>query len=421
MGGWLLPLVEPYLDPGQCGGLSGTSTSHYLVKLLDFVHSTLDRRDPHAVTLATMDLSKAFNRGDSLVIEDLHDMHVPGWLLAILCSYLSNRSMVLTYQGATSTPHSLPGGYGAGTWMGGFLFTIKFNGICLRPKIPRPNGNRAMQLKYVDDSTKCASVNLKQSLQDDEQSRPFPLNYHERTKKCIKPDENVLQHELDRFHQETTENNFVTNQNKSFVMIFNKSRKLAFSPEFTLGSSGILEVKKTLKILGVHIQEDLKWGAQIENMVKKASKRIWLLRRMKKLGVDEQTMTNYWRSEGLVHLEAASAVWTGGITRAQQGDLSRVQRRAVAALTGRHTRGEEYAGICARLGLESDLVARRRRLATTFARRTAMGTKSRHKDLFTRLPGGMRTRSGRTWQEPVCRTRRYLNSAVPYLTRLLNQ
>ena len=204
-------------------------------------------------------------------------------------------------------------------------------------------------------------------------------------------------------------------------MLFNKSRKHDFTPEFTLGSSGTLEVRKTLKILGVLIQDDLKWGAQITKMVGKASKRIWLLRRMRQLGVDENTMTTYWRSEGLVHLEFASAVWSGGISKSQERDLSRVQRRAVAALTGRSTRGEEYAATCVRLGLEPDLAARRRRLATTFARRTATGSKSRHKDLFTRRPGNHQTRSGRTWQEPVCRTTRYQNSPVPYLTHLLNQ
>ena len=36
--GWLLPIIEPYLDPGQCGGLRGLSVTHYLIKLLDFVH-----------------------------------------------------------------------------------------------------------------------------------------------------------------------------------------------------------------------------------------------------------------------------------------------------------------------------------------------------------------------------------------------
>ena len=328
---------------------------------------------------------------------------------------------MLTYQGATSTPHSLPGGYGAGTWLGGFLFTIKFNGICLRPPIPRHCRNTSIQLKYVDDSTKLASVNLKQSLQDDLMKRPLPLNYHERTQKCLKPEDNVLQKELDRFYEETTKNNLVTNESKSFVMVFNQSRKLSFSPEFTLGPSAILEVRKTLKVLGILIQDNLKWDSQVEKMVKKASKNIWLLRRMKNLGVDEMTITTYWKSEGLCQLETASPVWSGSLSKAQEADLSRVQRRAVAAITGRHTRGEEYAATCARLGLEPDLAARRRRLATTFARRTATGIKSRHKDLFTRRPGNHVTRSGRTWQEPVCRTSRYLNSPVPYLTRLLNQ
>ena len=46
LGDWLLPIVEPYLDPGQCGGLSRTLTSHYLIKLLDIVHTTLDKRGP---------------------------------------------------------------------------------------------------------------------------------------------------------------------------------------------------------------------------------------------------------------------------------------------------------------------------------------------------------------------------------------
>ena len=40
VGGWLLPIIKPFLDPGQCG-LKGFSITHYLIKLLHFVHSTL--------------------------------------------------------------------------------------------------------------------------------------------------------------------------------------------------------------------------------------------------------------------------------------------------------------------------------------------------------------------------------------------
>ena len=99
---WLLSIIQPYLDPGQCG-LKGLSINHYLIRLLHFVHSSLDLRKPQAVIAACIDLGKAFNRVDhSLVIQDLYDMKTPSWLLNILVSYLSNRSMVMTYQGAQS-------------------------------------------------------------------------------------------------------------------------------------------------------------------------------------------------------------------------------------------------------------------------------------------------------------------------------
>ena len=109
VGEWLLPIIKPFLDPGQCG-LKGFSITHYLIKLLHFVHSTLDLKKPHAVLAACVDISKAFNRVDhSLVIQDLYDMQTPAWLLNIVISYLSNMSMFLTYNNLQSSQKKLPG------------------------------------------------------------------------------------------------------------------------------------------------------------------------------------------------------------------------------------------------------------------------------------------------------------------------
>ena len=107
---WLLPFVNPFLDPGQCGGLKGSSISHYLIKLLHFIHFNLDKREPHAVLLGVVDMSKAFNRmSHQQVIQDLFDMKVPGWLLLILISYLTDRKMMLKFRGVLSSLHLLPG------------------------------------------------------------------------------------------------------------------------------------------------------------------------------------------------------------------------------------------------------------------------------------------------------------------------
>ena len=105
-------------------------------------------------------------------------------------------------------------------------------------------------------------------------------------------------------------------------------------------------------------------------MVKKASKKIWLLRRMRSLGVDQYTVAAYWKSEGICHLEYCSPVWSSALTKQQQQQLARVHRRAVAAISGIYAVGEEFEEICSRLGLEADLGRRRLRLAQRFAERT---------------------------------------------------
>ena len=139
---------------------------------------------------------------------------------------------------------------------------------------------------------------------------------------------------------------------------------------------------------------------------------------MKQLGVDEATLVSFWKTEGRVHLEMAAPLWHSSLTEAQSRALSRVQRVAMAAITGRWD--PSHSGQLRRLGLEP-LPERRTRLCRRFAKRTA--TKSRHQDLFDRAeytrPGrGARARP--LYRESRTRTAAYRRSAVPYLTTLLN-
>ena len=336
LGDYILPAVDKYIDPGQCGGLKHSSIFHYLVKLLDFVHQTLDKPTPHAVVLSGEDLSKAYNRGShQMVIEDLHAMHVAPWVLSLLCSYLHGRSMVLSYMEAKSSVKPLPGGFGAGTFMGGLLFIVKFNGACLRPPVPRPiSGNKLMQLKYIDDSSKVASINLQCSLKEDPVVRPSPLNFHKRHRTVLIPEEDILQQELVRFHTWTVKNKFLVNSSNCYSMQFSRSKNYDFPLEYTIGNSAVLQEKKTTKILGIQVQSDLGWRSQVDQMIRRASKTTWMLRRMRTLGVDRNTLVAFWKSEGRVHLEMAAPVWHSSLTLAQRKSLERCQRVAMAAIVG---------------------------------------------------------------------------------------
>ncbi len=128
---------------------------------------------------------------------------------------------------------------------------------------------------------------------------------------------------------------------------------------------------------------------------------------------------DFWKAEGRVHLEMCCPVWHSSITESQSRALARVQRVAMAAITG--TWAASHTQQLQDLGLE-ELAARRRRLCLRFARRTA--TNSRHTDLFTpaagpRLPRGPQPRT--RYQEVPTRTATYHRSALPSLTRLLNE
>ena len=138
-------------------------------------------------------MSKAFNRVDhTLLFQDLYDMNTPAWLLKMIISYLSSRSMNLTYMGAQSTKKLLPGGGPREPILEG-SFMAKYNGTFLRLPIPRPfEGpkikSKAKKVKYIDDGTIAVSIDLKASLVPDPVNRPRPIlmkghvtSYHIRT------------------------------------------------------------------------------------------------------------------------------------------------------------------------------------------------------------------------------------------------
>ena len=111
------------------------------------------------------------------IVEDLAEMHVPGWLLLLLVSYLTGRSMFMRHKGATSSRKLLPGSSPQGAFLGILLFIIIFNGVLLRPAIPRPN---YLNLKYVHDLSMLAAFNLRRCLVEDPERRPRPLHYKDR-------------------------------------------------------------------------------------------------------------------------------------------------------------------------------------------------------------------------------------------------
>ena len=145
-------------------------------------------------------------------------MHVPGWLLLILISYLTDRSMFMRFKGASSSKRELPGSSPQGTFLAIILFITIFNGAALRPRIPKP---LCLNFKYVDDLILLHSINLKSSLMDD------PV----RNCRTLIPDGNKLQDELNELMEFVRGNLLKINHDKTKVMKFNVSKTYNFLPE----------------------------------------------------------------------------------------------------------------------------------------------------------------------------------------------
>jgi hypothetical protein len=417
---WLLPIIQPFLDPGQCG-LKGLSITHYLIKLLHFVHSTWDMRQPHAVLAACVDLSKAFNRVDHcLVIQDLFDMHTPSWLLKIIVSYLSDRSMILKYNGEYSSRKMLPGGGPQGAYLGGLIFIVKYNGAFLRPPIPRNvmgivTKSKSEKVKYVDDGSVAVSVNLKSSLIPDPVVRPKPLNYHERTCQVLPGQNNLLQFYLEDTEKFTIENKMKVNPRKTKVISFNKSRKFDFPPEVHFSDNLTLEVVSELKLVGVIISDDLRWLKNTDYICQKAAQKLWTLRRLKKFNLDIFKIFDVYSKEVRSLLELAVPVWHSGLTKHESARIETIQKTAFKIILGDNFVNYDVA--CTLFGVEP-LELRRVDLCLNFAKKDlkkdhSIFVKQRVVTRTRRIPDKVK--------EIKCRTQRFQKSSLPYLSRLLNK
>ena len=59
----------------------------------------------------------------------------------------------------------------------------------------------------------------------------------------------------------------------------------------------MLEVVREDKLLGITIQSDLKWHSNTNMICRRAMSRMWLLRRMKSLKIEERIILDYYIKE----------------------------------------------------------------------------------------------------------------------------
>ena len=200
-------------------------------------------------------------------------MDVPQTLVNWVRSFLTNRKQRVKLNGFVSDWRAVNGGVPQGTVLGSILFLVMVNDLLSDWKD---------RWKYVDDTSASETVTPQTN--------------------------STLQLLVDEVVSWTTRNKMKLNVSKCKELIVQFSKdKLSFAPLVKEGTP--VEVVDSVEILGLTIQNDMKWHKHIHNIITKVGTRLYMLRLLKRAKVHQNRMKIVFTTIIRPVLEYAVQVW----------------------------------------------------------------------------------------------------------------
>ena len=244
------------------------------------------------------------------------------------------------------------------------------------------------------------------------------MNYHERNEHFLPPEKCEMQMMINELKEYADAHDMVINKGKTKAIMFNQARNYDFQPAISIDGEQ-LEVVEEIKLLGVVLRSDLRWSSNTDNMCSNAFARLWMLRRLKKLGASDHDLIDVYLKQIRCTVEFAVAAWASNIKQYEITQLERIQKAALAIIYDQRYRNYEHALKLS--GLKS-LTERRKYICLKFAKKAFKNPKYQHWFCVNPEVTGVKTRSEKPDLKPVqARTDRFANSPIAYLTRLLNE
>jgi hypothetical protein len=370
--------VRDSLDPNQFGGINGSSTAMALLKMVDYISRSTDESS-NVVRMLLCDFSEAFDLVDhNILVNKLSDVGVHDSLVKWSANFLRNRSQRIKIGPHISDDILMNAGCPQGTLLGPLAFVAYVND--LRP------ADEFMTIKFVDDTTLLYSFG---------------------------PDDSagLLQDASEYLSSWARSNMMRLNTKKTKEIVFNFRRKISTPPKLVIDGGEIEQVAEA-KILGVIVRSDLKWNSHVSMLIKKANKRLHLMRLCKKAGLKPTDLVLIYTSLIRSILEYCCTVWYTALPKYLHDDLERIQKRALAIIFP----GVDYDQCLKMSQLDSLFDRRESQCKKLFVSMTNDNHKL-HGLLPAARPKTHNLRNGTPLQVSRTRTQRYYNSFVPYCVR----
>ena len=325
----------------------------------------------------------------------------------------------------------LQSGAGQGTILGLLLFCVTFNGAGPKPSIENIGSiitqtrRKRQPIKegkklWVDDLTVTVPIQLSKNLvKDDRTPQIGPVSYHNRTQHILPRTCNKMQDELDRLNEFCRLSKMSISHEKSKCMIFNRGKKYDFMPQLQLKEHSNMEVVDTMKLVGFQLRSDLKTSTNTQYLVKRAWKKMWVVRRLKALGATEEDMLRVLRTQVLSHLQFASPAWSTLLTGKESSQIESVLKTGLFLVYG--SRYESFSWALSESNMSS-LRDQRKKIFERFTRNCIKNNKFSKWLVRTDPAEGRTTRLAKPRFKPVpFRTASYARSAIPQMVKLANR
>ena len=287
----------------QYGGIKDSSSTLALITMLHHVLQRLERKNTYARILL-IDFSKAFDHIDhNILLDKLKTNGVPQICVDWQKAFLTMRTQRVKLADTTSDWTEMAGGVPQGTLSGPENCLNMIDDL----------HTDVDDVKFVDDVTLYEV--------------------------CNTHSQNKLQNAVNDIQTWATDNNMSLNASKTKELLVYYGREELDIPRITINGD-VLERVSCAKLLVCHIMSNLSWEDHIANLVSKASRRLHLLRELKRAGLSTKDLLTCYVSIVRSTTEYACQVWSTSLTNEQSHAVETIQRRAMQIISPtRRTRG----------------------------------------------------------------------------------
>ena len=406
---YIIQDMEPHRDRAQYGNEKGLSINHLLVQMIHQILKAVDHNsasEKKAVIWSMIDWSKPFeNQSHKLGVDSFIRNGVRNSLIPLLINFFSERKLQVKWNKMYSSSKNVTGGGPQGITAG------------ILEYISQSNGNFSFLpndeiFKYIDDASFMEIVNLLSIGISSFNSRiAIPTDIVD----LYIPQQNLKTSDyLHNISDWSDLNQMALNTEKTKYMIINFCSSLQFQTRLYSKETLLSQVRQT-KLLGVIISDDLTWSANTTFIIKKAYKRMIILKKLYEFEVNIQDLIHIYIIYIRSVLEQNSVVWSSSITCTESDALERVQKCALRIILK-----SDYVDYLNALSVTKipTLATRRETLLYRFAVKCAGNPKTSH--MFETNSKPTHLRYTEKFKVPRANTSRMANSAMPTTTRMLN-